>query len=127
MHTHILLGVCFAFLFQSMAAADEPTKTAAKLEALIRDLDKVDTRLPALMELAELGPKAAPAVPALVKMLHVNDNDVRLNAAIALGKVGKAAVGPLVAELASKDDEVRFHAVWAIAWIGAPAKEAAPA
>src|SRR3712207_6963023 len=51
--------------------------------------------LAALMELADLGPAAREAVPALAALLRDKSEDLRLNAAIALGKVGKDAVPAL--------------------------------
>src|SRR5258708_1515339 len=65
------------------------------LAALLKDLksDDAAVKLAALTALADLGPKAKDAVPDLFGLLHDKNEDVRLNAAIALGKVGKAAVG----------------------------------
>src|SRR5207253_11394916 len=87
-----------------------------RVQALLKDLEDDDEaiRLEAVTALADLGPRAAPAVAALVKALHVKNEDLRLNAALALGKVGKPAVPALADLLSSKDDDVRFYAVWAL-------------
>jgi len=79
----------------------------------------------AVAELADLGPKAAKAVGPLVKLLDEKNEDLRLNAALALSKIGPAAVGELRGALDHKDEDVRFYAVWSLGWIGPPAKEAA--
>ena len=41
---------------------------------------------------------AAKSVPALVKALQEKDADLQLNAAIALGKIGKDGVAPVAVE-----------------------------
>jgi HEAT repeat protein len=91
-----------------------------------RSLADIDARYQTLVALQELGPGAAHAVPELVKDLADPDEDLRLNAAIALGKVGKAAVPALAEPLASPDADVRYHALSAAAWIGPDAAELTP-
>ncbi|MCI0377293.1 MAG: HEAT repeat domain-containing protein [Gemmataceae bacterium] len=68
--------------------------------------------------LADMGPAAGAAVPTLVDGLAVANEDVRLNSALALSKIGKDAVKPLGQTLSHKDADARFYAVWALAWIG---------
>jgi HEAT repeat protein len=85
-----------------------------------------ETRLQALMDLADHGPKAAAAVPALVQLLHDQDEDFRLNAALALGRIGNAAIPALVEALADQDMDVRYHALSALGWAGPAARPAAP-
>ena len=127
-----LLGLA-ALLFCGVAASaqegpkdkGDPKKTIAHL---IKSLDKTngnETRAQAAMSLADFGPLAEAAIPALMDALQTKDEDVRLNAAIALGKIGKTAVAPLRGNLGAKDDDTRFYAVWALAWIGSDAKDAA--
>src|SRR5262245_4297892 len=66
------------------------------VSALIADLKKGEKeQLKAIEELEALGEKAAEAVPALVGLLQSKSEDVRLQATIALGKIGPAAVEPL--------------------------------
>src|SRR4051812_20475442 len=86
-----------AGLLPASAAADAPGGGGKKVESLITDLKSTDNavRLAAVTALAAQGPKAEAAVPGLVEVLRANNEDLRLNAAIALGKVGKAAVPAL--------------------------------
>src|SRR3954471_22782488 len=74
-------------------------------ETLIKKLDSKDVgaRLAIIDELAELGPKAGKAAPALADLLREGDEDLRLNAALALGKIGKDAVAPVAKLLDVKD------------------------
>jgi len=81
----------------------------------------------AAMALADLGRRAEPAVPALIKALHSNDEALRLNAALALGKIGRPAVQPLLPLLGSPDTQLRYYALAALGWIGPDAKSALPA
>ena len=50
-----------------------------------------------IVALGELGPDAAPAIPALIKALRDGDNDERLHAAAALARIGPAS-WPAVAD-----------------------------
>ncbi|MCI0639525.1 MAG: HEAT repeat domain-containing protein [Gemmataceae bacterium] len=77
-------------------------------------------------KLADLGQGASAAAPTLVDGLAVANEDVRLNAALALGKIGKGAIKPLQETLSHKDANARFYAVWALAWIGPDASATAP-
>jgi len=124
-----LLAVTPVFLgFVSPSQAQDPAKPkedpAKTLARLLKNLEK-DTgdKVPIIVALAEFGPKAEPAIPTLIKSLEVKNEDLRLNAAITLGKIGKASVAPLAELLASKDDDIRFYAIWALGWIGPDALE----
>jgi HEAT repeat protein len=104
------------------------------LAVLIRDLTDPVARLArklkgktgalAAMELAEMGARAEPAVPRLINALQNHDEDLRLNAALALGKIGKGSVASLTPLLSSKDSNVRYYALAALAWIGKDANSA---
>src|SRR5437016_5489670 len=125
--------LCLAALCVCMASAPRAQDTPKGdpkviLEKLMKELDSSDTqaRVQAIMGLADFGAAAAPAVPKLVAALKTDDEDLRLNAAIALGKIGKDAVPPLTEMLQSQDDDTRFYAIWALGWIGSEAKSAAP-
>ena len=77
----------------------------------------------ACLALAELGPKAAAAVPHLKPVLRHQDPEVRMQALAALGEIGPAAQ-PLVPEViaALQNDEaggVRYAAAFALGRIGA--------
>jgi HEAT repeat protein len=94
---------------------------------LIADLKKGDKeRFAAIEELGSLGEKAGKAAPALVALFADKSEDVRLHAALALGKIGAPSIGPLSKAFESKDADVRFYAVWGLAFVGPPAKSATP-
>lgn len=62
-----------------------------------------------------IGKEAAPAVPFLIDMLKDKNEDVRVNVAIALGKIGDPrAVEPLIIVLKDEDEEVRGPAAIAL-------------
>ncbi len=69
--------------------------------ALVRDLGSptAASRSSACVALAALGPKAAPAIPALSQALADELPEVRRAAGRALGKVGKAAIPRIKAAL----------------------------
>lgn len=99
---------------------------AEKVQALVKDLqsDKEATRLAALEALEKLGPKAEPAAAALVELLQKDKSeDIRLNAALVVGRIGKGAVPTLARVLDAKEDHVRFYAVWSLGLIGKDARE----
>src|SRR5215470_4808777 len=101
---------------------------------------EVVARAEAAASLAQFGADAAPAIPALIRLL-ADDNvcageddclypwwrTVADSAAAALVQIGRPAVPALIAALASPDDNVRVKAAVALGEIGAPAASAAPA
>ncbi len=106
--------------------ADEPT-----VEELTKLLGSGDAgaQLKAEDALAELGPSAAHAVPALIKALGSTNEEVQWHAAAALSEIGPAAkdaVQPLTAALKSSSPMVRGHAAHALEEIGPPAQSAVP-
>jgi HEAT repeat protein len=114
----------------SPIVAQEKQPAKATVAQLLKDLKQtgdVDTRVQAAVALADYGPAAEPAVPALVAALGSKNEDLRLNAAIALGKIGKASVPPLTELLEGTDKDARFYAIWALGWVGPDAKDVAPA
>lgn len=114
-----------ALLFVSGAVAQTPERVA-ELKAIVANKQaKEPERLSALMSLTEIGPKGASAADAVVEVLEEKSEHLRLNAALALGRMGKDAVAPLLKALDHKDGDVRFYGVWAVGWIGPEAKEAA--
>lgn len=112
---------------QNLGPKGDPEKIIASLLKNLEQKEEPGLRLQATIDLAEFGPLASKAVPALMDALLTNDEDLRLNSAIALGRIGKPAVAALSEALASKDDDTRFYAVWALGWIGPEGKSAAPA
>src|SRR5262245_34349908 len=97
---------------------DEPKGDPKKIVAgLVKNIEqKTDhaVRLQAIIDIAEFGPLGEPAVNGIVDALSAKDEDMRLNAAIALGKIGKAAVSPLRETLRKGDEDARFYAIWAL-------------
>src|SRR5262245_46883820 len=100
MSRHVLLSALFCVvLLESL-----PAQGKRSVADLVADLKKSDKeRFQALQELESLGDKAADAVPALIDLLDRKDEDVRLQATIVLGKIGRPAVEPLTKALTSKD------------------------
>ncbi len=66
-------------------------------------------------------------LPELIAALHADDEDVRLSACLALGKLGKDAVPELVPLLDGPDTGTRYYTVWALGQAGPAASEALPA
>ena len=109
-------------------AAVQAGDSKRPLADLVADLKKGDAeKLRALEALGELGTKAADAAPALVDLFAEKNEDVRLGAALALGKIRRGATEPLVKALGSKDGDVRFYAAWSLGFVGPEAKSATPA
>lgn len=81
--------------------------------------------------LADIGPEATPAVPALIKALKADHRQLRGDAIRALGWIGAkdpAVVPTLIAVLRDRNDTFfRSSAAVALARIGPEAKEAVPA
>ena len=91
-----------------------PTPTEKKfIETQINRLiaGGAEERWDAVIELANIGPAAEAAIPALVAALGDKDGDVRINAAEALGNLGSAAVPALLKALKDEDKEVVRAAV----------------
>src|SRR5262249_27885878 len=86
------------------------------LKRLLKQLDSEDLseRHEALLELEYFGPEAAPALPKLIKALASDNEETRMFAANAIGKIGKAAVAPLSELLDAKDDNTRYYAIQAL-------------
>ena len=62
-----------------------------------------------------------------VEALKDKEEDVRLGAAMALGKMGPAVVPTLIQALKDKEEDVRIGAAFALSKIGPAAKDAVPA
>ncbi len=65
-----------------------------------------------------IGPEAQSAVPALARALRSPAGGVSLEAAAALGHIGKASVPALISALHDDDPQVRHAAVFALGEIG---------
>ncbi len=103
-----------------------PTDIAEALKS-----DDADVRLSALKKLAELGPKAAPALHAVLQAMKAGDADFRREALAALPKIGSPTAAD-VDVLADLIDDATFprgrkYALEALAALGADARPAAAA
>jgi HEAT repeat protein len=99
------------------------------LAQVLGDPAATDRHVPALKVLQEFGPKAKPAVPALVKALRLENEVTRMVAAetfASLDEAGGAAVGELKKMLGETDNDVRRHAADALGHLGPTAKDAVP-
>ena len=117
------LTLVFLFVSSSHVTGDQ------SVEALVKTLQTGDddAKYQALVALADLGPKAEAGIPDLIAAMQLKNEDLRLNAAIALSKIGKAAVPAVVRLLDAKDEDTRYHAISVIGWIGPDAVDTAPA
>src|SRR5260370_5995098 len=103
--------------------ADDPEKVLAGLLKTVKQKDNLDARIQAIMDLADFGPKAAPALPDLLEALQTKNEDLRLNASIALVKIGKPAIEPVAKLLNYPHVDTKFSAIWTTGRIGPDAKQ----
>jgi HEAT repeat protein len=89
-----------------------------------------ERRWDAAYALAEIGPEASPAVPALVKVLTQEQISRPFrtppSSAFALGKIGPAAIPALSQLLTNNDSRVRTSALLAFGFMGRSATNAVP-
>ncbi|QDU59765.1 HEAT repeat protein [Planctomycetes bacterium Pan216] len=114
-----------ALLF-SLAATAFGQQADADLDSLVKALndDNVQTRLQAIFELEQLGPKA---IPGLLEALKNSDPRVRSEALVALSMLGpnaNEAVPQLAKNLRSDDAQLREMSMLALGGIGPPAASA---
>ena len=103
---------------------------AAAVPELIDALQEEPAQARVAYILGRIGPAAAPAVPALAKLVHSPNADVQREAIFALAKIGpKAApaVKSLVQVFQDGQPEVRYGAAYALGEIGPAASAAKPA
>jgi predicted component of type VI protein secretion system len=94
-----------------VAKAAEPSYDGRPLSSWTEELSAPSpyTRHSAAYAIASMGPKAAPAVPALIKGLEDSESTVRYACAIALREIGpdaKEAVEPLKKLLDDRSEDV---------------------
>lgn len=121
----------------SRPGLSKPSDVPALIETLNGELS-VKEKLPAVTELAEAGPEAVAAVPALVALLNTAHQALRTSAIYALAAIGEPAIHPLCGLLehsgerasrgqVSPDFDSRWmtlhDAAYTLATIGAPAIE----
>lgn len=124
MKRQALIGMIACFCACALLSA-QPTDPTPKLLEQLKS-KSANARMRAMTALAELGPKAAPAVDALASFLPGIKEDERVFAAIALGKIGKASIPAAVNLLGHEDETTRFYAVWVLGLVGKDAKEQTP-
>lgn len=118
-------------LLTAVLSAASPAESDANIAALVEQLrtgQGPGGRVGAAKELAELGPKAKAAIPALCEALQYKDGWVRGKCAEALAYMGPdaaAAVGPLTGMLTDRSWDARVKAATALGWIGSAAKPSA--
>ena len=113
-----LLATCFLVTCTSRCPQDVESLVAA-----LKDQNE-DVRKAAARTLGDMGPNAKAAVPALIDGLK--DENLRFNAAIALGQIGTASIAPLIEALKDHEEDVRKSAASALGQIGPDAKAARP-
>jgi len=114
-----------AVRLRAMGALAEFGKPAVPF--LIEALGDPDACQWACLILSEIGPDAADAVPALIKVIEVDRPDIRREAILALAKIGPGAVQAvprLTKELDSDAPGIPLAAAFALGSIGPDAKEA---
>jgi HEAT repeat protein len=122
-----LLVMCFVLPMSSGAQSASDAYVSVQIQRLRAKDPKV--RLSAVQTLAEIGPAAKAAIPALIEVF-TNDEDWgnRTNAASALTRMGPDAVPPLV-EVLTKDShaDTRRAVANVLGSMGPGAKAAVPA
>jgi len=110
-----------------------PPEAVGDLAMAVTD-DNPGVRLAAADALATLGPKAAPAVPALLKALadrvpkdKLDLDEFAFAVLNAVAAVGEPAVPAVTKSLTDPNPVARFLGAYMIGEIGPPAKSAAPA
>jgi HEAT repeat protein len=103
----------------------------AVLPRAVNALKNQSLRLPAIMLLQRLGPKAKEAVPALVAIVKDDQREEVRHAIIdaleAIGTASKDSLPALISMLTDDNLDIRRAATFALGKIGPPAKSALPA
>lgn len=95
---------------------------------MIEAMKNPKARYWATIVLGEVGPEAAPAIPALTSALQIDEPELRMQALIALGNIGpaaKSAVASIQPLLEDDEPAVRYAAAFALGEIGDRAASAA--
>src|SRR5262249_23322989 len=110
------------------AHVKEPVYEGKPLSAWIKALNGANTesRRKATEAIGKIGPKAAPAGPALLRAIKDQDVVVRELANASLIQIGEAAVPGLLEALKDNDQVIRINAAAALAHIDADAEGAVP-
>jgi murein DD-endopeptidase len=128
-----LNGMLIRFHEETEAPPAQPAPDVAgrTLDQLMQQLKSPDSRqrVDAASSIAQFGPRAKAAAPALIKALEDGNAQVRFQAAIALGCVGRDAKAAVPALTEALKDDVFFVRGWtafALAEIGPEAAAAVP-
>jgi HEAT repeat protein len=92
----------------------------------LRDGDG-EARVQAALALRKLGPRAAPAIGALVKALGDKEDMVQFHAMLALKRVGPAVIPALIKATRSPSEGKRAYALWTLTSFKEQAAPAIPA
>ena len=126
--TTLLLVACWPEQEFPVPTVALPSSVSGLAEALSDPREGV--RFGAAQALADMGPAAAPAVPALIRALSDSSQDVRDGAAVALGEIGPAASSavPSLVRVMRSDFylDARWSAALALGKIGPAAASAIP-
>jgi HEAT repeats len=100
--------------------SDEPLYSGKTLGDWIKALKDPSsrTRADAAATLTHIGPEAKAAIPALVEVLKDTDAQVRVQASLALGAIGKPAIPALIDATRQKNKYLQMGAAlkWAPPW-----------
>jgi HEAT repeat protein len=133
-----LLGPAFQKVLEGL---DDPAQLLQIVDSLaslgpkvvplcIKSLEeKRKLRFYAMQTLIQIGPDAAPAIPALVMTLDDSDPNLRREALFTLGAIGPAsasATDAIAAKLTDSDADVQHAACYALGKTGPDAKAALP-
>lgn len=119
------MRVATTLLFALALACGGQTATASTLARKL-DAKAASERKAAALELAKLGERAEPAVPALNKTVLDPEADVRLAAVSALVAVGAAGRRGLATALNDSEESVRLAAANGLAKLGPAAGKSSP-
>ena len=111
--------------FDSLSTASK-LKYVEIMKTMLSDADSRNQVL-AADALGRMGPAAEEAVPDLVQLLTVENEDVRSHASNALAGIGEVAVPSLISALKQPEPAMRTAATDVLGAIGPAAKEAIPA
>ena len=121
----LLTATLVASALKAIAAADQP------LTSLTRQLESANSQeqIRAAQTLSELGPRAAAAVPNLVKSLQTEDLALRFEVVMALGRISSNAdlsVPALISALSDKAPIIQHAGIESLRSFGSDARPALP-
>lgn len=97
-----------------------------ELSKALSDTDDI-VRFHSVQAMGKLGPKAKPALQALLQMLTEGRSEFSRPCAVALARIGKDSVDPLSRALTAENPRCRSMAAISLAMIGADSASAGPA